>query len=463
VNTSPRGATRSLRPLRRVAFLALLAALAMSSMSYDSSLRAAGDEASLATGPATPDDLVIADEDAALPATVAAADTRASIGIPVAGMPSVEQIPTAALAAYQRAAVIIAGADNACGLDWELLAAIGRVESNHGQYGGNRLDASGVSEPGVFGPRLNGEKHTTLVLDTDGGRLDGDTRFDRAVGPMQFIPSTWGIVGVDGEGDGTRNPQDIDDAALAAAVYLCSGTDDLSTAEGLRAAVYRYNHSQSYVDLVLAVKHAYETWISATSGLSDLTTTALGAFGPVDVPGTAVDKPPAGQPYGSGQALGEDAALTQWQETVGTSQPVQDPVAVEPTEPAPTVSAPTDPTPTDPVPTDPTPTDPTPTDPAPTDPTPTDPAPTDPTPTDAASDTEATLVATRDQCVANGVDAADSAALAGCMAGALVLVIDADGTITAATPQGDGVAQDPVQDAAEVDALIAWLGRQSAP
>ena len=44
---------------------------------------------------------------------------------------------------------------------------------------------------------------------------------------MQFIPSTWSIVGVDADNDGQRNPQDVDDAALASAVYLCSGADDL--------------------------------------------------------------------------------------------------------------------------------------------------------------------------------------------------------------------------------------------
>ena len=74
---------------------------------------------------------------------------------------------------------------------------------------------------------------------------------------MQFIPSTWSVVGVDADGDAKRNPQDIDDAALASAVYLCSGSDDLSTIAGQRAAVYRYNHSSSYVDLVLLVMQAY--------------------------------------------------------------------------------------------------------------------------------------------------------------------------------------------------------------
>ena len=74
---------------------------------------------------------------------------------------------------------------------------------------------------------------------------------------MQFIPSTWSVVGVDADGDGVRNPQDVDDAALGTAVYLCSGADDLGTDDGRRSAVFRYNHSQSYVDLVLAIMDAY--------------------------------------------------------------------------------------------------------------------------------------------------------------------------------------------------------------
>ena len=74
---------------------------------------------------------------------------------------------------------------------------------------------------------------------------------------MQFIPSTWSVVGVDADGDGVRNPQDVDDAALGTAVYLCSGSDDLGTDAGRQAAVFRYNHSQSYVDLVLSIMEAY--------------------------------------------------------------------------------------------------------------------------------------------------------------------------------------------------------------
>jgi hypothetical protein len=103
---------------------------------------------------------------------------------------------------------------------------------------------------------------------------------------MQFIPSTWAIVGVDADNDGKRNPQDIYDASLASAVYLCSGTDDLSTASGQQSAVYRYNHSRAYVDLVLAIMHAYMNgdFMSVPNG----TTTTSFSFGapPVHGPGT---------------------------------------------------------------------------------------------------------------------------------------------------------------------------------
>ncbi|HEY0903748.1 MAG TPA: lytic transglycosylase domain-containing protein, partial [Marmoricola sp.] len=170
---------------------------------------------------------------------------------------STSGIPSAALSAYQRGSQIINAADTTCNIPWELIAAIGRVESNHGQYAGNTLDEDGVSTPGIFGPQLNGKNGTAAISDTDGGQLDKDSVYDRAVGPMQFIPSTWSSVKVDADGDGQRNPQDIDDAALASSVYLCSGDDDLGTRAGQEASVFRYNHSRAYVDLVLRIMEAY--------------------------------------------------------------------------------------------------------------------------------------------------------------------------------------------------------------
>ncbi len=170
---------------------------------------------------------------------------------------STNGIPAAALSAYQRAEAVINSADKACNLSWQLVAAIGRVESDHGRYAGNALNAKGVATPGIYGIALNGKNNTALIRDTDAGQYDNDTVFDRAVGPMQFIPSTWSVVGVDADGDGVRNPQDIDDAALGTAVYLCSGTDDLSTLSGQKTAIFRYNNSAAYVELVLSVADNY--------------------------------------------------------------------------------------------------------------------------------------------------------------------------------------------------------------
>lgn len=170
---------------------------------------------------------------------------------------SADGIPAAALAAYQRAAQVVNQADRSCHVPWQLIAAIGRVESNHGRYGGNVLGDDGKSRPGIYGIPLDGKGGTAQISDTDSGDLDDDAVHDRAVGPMQFIPETWRVVGVDGDGDGERDPQDIDDAALASAVYLCSGDEDLSTYGGQKASVYRYNHSEEYVDLVIAIMNAY--------------------------------------------------------------------------------------------------------------------------------------------------------------------------------------------------------------
>ena len=190
---------------------------------------------------------------------------------------STSGIPSAALAAYQRAEAVINTADKSCEIPWQLIAAIGRVESDHGRFGGNTLSDEGVAQPGIYGIALNGKNNTQNIVDTDAGQYDSDTKFDRAVGPMQFIPSTWSVVGVDGDNDGKRNPQDIDDAALATAVYLCSGDDDLSTDQGQRASVYRYNHSNDYVDLVISIMQAYMDgdYTSVPNG-----TTSAGVFLP---------------------------------------------------------------------------------------------------------------------------------------------------------------------------------------
>jgi hypothetical protein len=163
-------------------------------------------------------------------------------------------VPAVALAAYRDAAAVTARLRPGCRLDWALLAAIGAVESAHGQVGGARLGSDGVARPPILGPRLDGHLAGTAVIgDSDGGRLDGDRRYDRAVGPMQFLPRTWAAAGVAARAGATPDPQNVRDAALSAAGYLCRAGGDLSTASGRRTAVLAYNASERYLDAVLAL------------------------------------------------------------------------------------------------------------------------------------------------------------------------------------------------------------------
>lgn len=164
-------------------------------------------------------------------------------------------IPSRALRAYAAADLVLHSEQPACALGWNTLAALGEIESDHGRHGGAVLTDTGYSDPAIRGPALDG-RGVAAIADTDDGRWDGDTRWDRAVGPLQFIPATWRAWGVDADGDGAADPNQIDDAALAAARYLCaSGT--MADAAGWRAAVFSYNHLDTYVDDVAAVANRY--------------------------------------------------------------------------------------------------------------------------------------------------------------------------------------------------------------
>jgi membrane-bound lytic murein transglycosylase B len=233
--------------------------LAVLSAAWTAGLATSGSGASAAAGPQTlPDGTRVPAQAVQAPASLTPPQGLAhSNARRVLATASASGIPAVALSAYERAATVIDTADHGCHLPWQLVAAIGRVESDHGRADGNVLTDRGIAEPGIYGPMLDGRHGTPQIRDTDAGQLDGDTSFDRAVGPMQFIPSTWAIVGVDADNDGRRDPQDIYDAALASAVYLCSGPDDLATTSDQRSAVFRYNHSRQYVDLVLAIEGAY--------------------------------------------------------------------------------------------------------------------------------------------------------------------------------------------------------------
>jgi len=166
-------------------------------------------------------------------------------------------IPERALAAYAGASLVLAAENPACNLGWTTLAGIGRIETIHGSHGGSVLGVDGYPNPAIRGPALNGGQFKGIP-DSDGGRWDGDTEWDRAVGPMQFIPQTWDTWGADGNGDGVADPNQIDDAALAAGRYLCH-SGDLSSVNGWRAAIFSYNHDNAYVDSVADAANRYAT------------------------------------------------------------------------------------------------------------------------------------------------------------------------------------------------------------
>ncbi|MEU2905343.1 lytic transglycosylase domain-containing protein [Streptomyces globisporus] len=181
-----------------------------------------------------------------LPPLVTPDKPGSSSNLPAAGRAEAG-IPASILAAYKQAERTVATTDPSCRLPWQLLAAIGKVES--GQARGGRVDANGTASPRILGPALNGQGFA-LIKDTDGGAYDGDAVHDRAVGPMQFIPSTWASWGQDANGDGRKDPNNIYDAALAAGRYLCANDRDLALAADLDQAVLSYNRSTEYLRTV---------------------------------------------------------------------------------------------------------------------------------------------------------------------------------------------------------------------
>jgi membrane-bound lytic murein transglycosylase B len=181
------------------------------------------------------------------------------------------EFPLVALDAYYRAATTVAEERPTCGVEWWGLAGISRVEGRHGTYGGTLLMPNGDTNKRIIGIQLNGSNSTAVVGDTDDGTLDGDASYDRAVGPMQFIPQTWRRFGADGNDDGTTSPFNLYDSTLAAATYLCTASRGLDADPGLRAAYFSYNHSVLYVDSVLGYARLYERSIDVPDRVPEAT------------------------------------------------------------------------------------------------------------------------------------------------------------------------------------------------
>ena len=131
---------------------------------------------------------------------------------------ALEEIPSDLLPIYQ------AAASTCDGLKWTVLAAIHKLETSFGR--GHAVSPKG------------------------------------ALGPMQFMPSTWASYALDGNGDGVADIKDVDDAIYAAAFMLCeNGAGDPAR---LTSAIWNYNHSDEYVAQVLELATSYGV---ATFGL----------------------------------------------------------------------------------------------------------------------------------------------------------------------------------------------------
>lgn len=167
-------------------------------------------------------------------------------------------IPGSMVHAYKHAEDLMATVQPSCQLPWHLLAGVGKVESGHAN--GGHVDANGNTTTRILGPVLDGHlAGNAVITDTDQGALDGNDRYDRAVGPMQFMPGTWTTFGADGNNDGVTDPNNIYDAAFAAGRLLCSAGGNLSDVGQTSAAILRYNYSAAYVQNVQAWALAYST------------------------------------------------------------------------------------------------------------------------------------------------------------------------------------------------------------
>jgi membrane-bound lytic murein transglycosylase B len=163
-----------------------------------------------------------------------------------------------AVQAYGSAALRLAKEQPACRLGWTTLAGIGGIESLHGTDKGAYLLPDGQTSLPILGPPLDGTDGNAAIRSTEETvPWHGDMHWDHAVGPMQFIPSTWEKWQSDGNDDGVADPSNIFDAAYAAGRYLCASGADLRTGQGWTQAIFSYNHSDDYVRSVLAYANAY--------------------------------------------------------------------------------------------------------------------------------------------------------------------------------------------------------------
>ncbi|MDO0975445.1 lytic transglycosylase domain-containing protein [Mycolicibacterium frederiksbergense] len=175
----------------------------------------------------------------------------------VVSAPGNLRIPTVALNAYRNAERMMASAAPTCGMSWNLLAGIGRIESMHAN--GGATDVNGTAVKPILGPALDGTLPGNEVIVQS--RNNDRVTYARAMGPMQFLPGTWSRYASDGNGDGKAEVQNLYDATLAAARYLCSGGLNMRDQSQVMTSILRYNNSVAYARNVLGWAAAYATGV----------------------------------------------------------------------------------------------------------------------------------------------------------------------------------------------------------
>jgi membrane-bound lytic murein transglycosylase B len=191
------------------------------------------------------------------PFHIAAANVSAPPPAIVVNSPGTLRIPAIALSAYRNAERMMAAAYPGCGVSWNLLAGIGRIESLHAN--GGATDSRGTAVRAIYGPALDGTLPGNEVIVQN--RTADRVMYARAMGPMQFLPGTWSRYASDGDGDGKADVQNLYDSTLAAARYLCSGGLNLRDPSQVMAAILRYNNSVAYARNVLGWAAAYATGV----------------------------------------------------------------------------------------------------------------------------------------------------------------------------------------------------------
>ena len=177
-------------------------------------------------------------------------------------------IPDAALKAYSRAQQVLAQVDPACQLPWTLVAAIGRVESNHGRFGGNSLNSDGVAVPGHLRPTAGRHPARPGSATPTRARSTATPPSTAPSGRCSSspVPGARWVSTATATASGTRRTSTT--RRCRPASTCAPATMNLSKASDLNQAVLRYNHSQSYVDLVVSIAKAYAggSWIAVGNG-----------------------------------------------------------------------------------------------------------------------------------------------------------------------------------------------------